>query len=79
MNVEELNRLAHSWEDQALACDEVRLHGLGDESECLALLNRSKVYEHCAKSLRSVVASIEKNSSSSHFLNEVKTSRRKPR
>jgi hypothetical protein len=52
---EDFFRLAHRWEEQAEACSTVRLCGLSNPDEEIALLNRAKVFEQCAKSLRQVV------------------------
>jgi len=55
VSYEDFFRLAHKWEEQAEACTTVRLCGLSNNDEETALLNRAKVFEQCAKSLRQVV------------------------
>jgi hypothetical protein len=57
--VDELQQLAHQWERQADACNDVRYYGLGDDLEKLALLNRAKALETCARELRDRVARIK--------------------
>lgn len=57
--MDEFNRLALRWEQQARACSEVRAYRLGDGSEETALLNRQKVFERCSEEIRCVTRSTE--------------------
>lgn len=53
------NIMARHWEEQAEACRTIRYSSLGNETEEIALLNREKVFEKCAKEVRSVAKKIE--------------------
>jgi biotin-(acetyl-CoA carboxylase) ligase len=59
---EDLNKLAHQWEEQAMACDIIRLWNTHEdyfEEERKILLNRSKTFESCFKQLRRAMAQME--------------------
>jgi hypothetical protein len=59
---DDLNIMARHWEEHAEACQTVRRSDLGDEHENIALLNRQKVFEQCAKEVRSIATRIEESS-----------------